>query len=318
VITLVENQLHGRSQYRLALAVARAAAISNGSQGDASEGDDAVIFHSPWNALDIDRSAVSYPLVRWSPAGNFIDATISNIKDADRSRQLECHMRTGFARRFLAPIRCCRSLLCARIGDRTDAGPPCDQAERRRRAADHRRAEHFCSGGALAVVDGEAVVPVIIASRALRHVVLTQDWHPPGHGSFPVRIRGRPFDVIAMILWKQTLGGPLPAGQAGRAFHPHWRPRRAELVIPRVFAGEIDSTRRSMKTIAYATRAGGYLRERGPAADLLAGLATDFCVDYSAVDARRLGFEAVLVERMRRSIWPARSDAAWAAWPKPA
>jgi len=175
----------------------------------------------------------------------------------------------------------------------------------------------FCSGGALAVVDGEAVVPVINRlTERFAHVVLTQDWHPPGHGSFASSHPGSaPFDVIAMSYGEQTLWPDhCLQGRPGAAFHPHLATTRAELVIRKGFRREIDSysafyenDRRTPTGLA------GYLRERGLRRIFLAGLATDFCVYYSAVDARRLGFEAVLVEPGCRAIDLAGSlDAAWA------
>jgi nicotinamidase/pyrazinamidase len=175
----------------------------------------------------------------------------------------------------------------------------------------------FCSGGALAVADGEAVVPVINRlTERFDHVLLTQDWHPPGHGSFASSHPGSaPFDVIAMSYGEQTLWPDhCLQGAPGAAFHPQLATTRAELVIRKGFRPEIDSysafyenDRRTPTGLA------GYLRERRLRRIFLAGLATDFCVYYSAVDARRLGFEAVLIEPGCRAIDLAGSlDAAWA------
>src|ERR1700676_1105456 len=175
----------------------------------------------------------------------------------------------------------------------------------------------FCPGGALAVADGDAVVPVInrLAQR-FDHVVLTQDWHPSGHSSFAASHPGAaPFETVAMPYGPQTLW---PAhcvqGTAGAAFHPQLQTERAELVIRKGFRAEIDSysafyenDRRTPTGLA------GYLRERGLQRIFLAGHATDFWVYYSAVDARRLGFAAVLIEAGCRAIGLAGSlDAAWA------
>lgn len=175
----------------------------------------------------------------------------------------------------------------------------------------------FCSGGALAVADGEAVVPVINRlTERFDHVLLTQDWHPPGHGSFASSHPGSaPFDVIAMSYGEQTLWPDhCLQGAPGAAFHPQLATTRAELVIRKGFRPEINSysafyenDRRTPTGLA------GYLRERRLRRIFLAGLATDFCVYYSAVDARRLGFEAVLIEPGCRAIDLAGSlDAAWA------
>ena len=176
----------------------------------------------------------------------------------------------------------------------------------------------FCPGGALAVADGDAVVPVInrLAER-FAHIAVTQDWHPSGHSSFATSHPGSaPFETISMPYGQQTLWPDhCVQGTPGAAFHPQLATERAELVIRKGFRPEIDSysafhenDRRTPTGLA------GYLRERGVRRIFLAGLATDFCVHYSAVDARRLGFEAVVVEPGCRAIDLAGSlDAAWTA-----
>ena len=175
----------------------------------------------------------------------------------------------------------------------------------------------FCPGGALAVADGDAVVPVInrLAER-FNHVVLTQDWHPRGHSSFATsHPDAAVFDTISMPYGQQTLWPDhCIQGTPGAAFHPRLATERAELVIRKGFRAAIDSysafhenDRRTPTGLA------GYLRERGLRRIFLAGLATDYCVYYSAVDARRLGFDTVLVEAGCRAIDLAGSlDAAWA------
>ncbi len=174
----------------------------------------------------------------------------------------------------------------------------------------------FCPGGALAVADGDAVVPVInrLAER-FAHIALTQDWHPRGHSSFATSHPGlAPFETISMPYGQQTLWPDhCVQGTPGAAFHPQLATERAELVIRKGFRPEIDSysafyenDRRTPTGLA------GYLRERGFTRIFLAGLATDFCVHYSAMDARRLGFESVVVEAGCRAIDLAGSlDAAW-------
>ena len=174
----------------------------------------------------------------------------------------------------------------------------------------------FCPGGALAVADGDAVVPVInrLAER-FAHIALTQDWHPRGHSSFATsHPRSAPFETISMPYGQQTLWpNHCVQGTPGAAFHPQLATERAELVIRKGFRPEIDSysafyenDRRTPTGLA------GYLRERGFTRIFLAGLATDFCVHYSAMDARRLGFESVVVEAGCRAIDLAGSlDAAW-------
>src|SRR5258706_4185268 len=176
----------------------------------------------------------------------------------------------------------------------------------------------FCPGGALAVADGDAVVPFInrIAER-FAHIAVTQDWHPSGPSFFATSHPGSaPFEAISMPYGRQTLWPDhCVQGMPGAAFHPQLATERAELVIRKGFRPEIDSysafhenDRRTPTGLA------GYLRERGFKRIFLAGLATDFCVHYSAMDARRLGFESVVVEAGCRAIDLAGSlDAAWTA-----
>jgi nicotinamidase/pyrazinamidase len=176
----------------------------------------------------------------------------------------------------------------------------------------------FCPGGALAVADGDAVVPVVNRlAEKFDHVVLTQDWHPAGHRSFATSHPGSaPFASISMPYGQQTLWPDhCIQGSAGAAFHPKLETTRAELVIRKGFRPEIDSYsafyENDRKT---PTGLSGYLRERGLRRIFMAGLATDYCVHYSAVDARRLGFDTVLVEAGCRAIDLAGSlAAAWAA-----
>ena len=176
----------------------------------------------------------------------------------------------------------------------------------------------FCPGGRLAVADGDAVVPVVnrLAQR-FAHVVLTQDWHPAGHSSFATSNPGaEPFQTITMAYGAQTLWPDhCVQGTAGAAFHPQLSADRAELIIRKGFRREIDSysafhenDRRTPTGLA------GYLRERGLTRIFLVGLATDYCVHYSAVDARRFGFETIVIESGCRAIDLAGSLAsAWAS-----
>jgi nicotinamidase/pyrazinamidase len=175
----------------------------------------------------------------------------------------------------------------------------------------------FCAGGALAVSDGDAVVPVVNGlAKRFAHIALTQDWHPSGHSSFATsHPPSAPFESIDMPYGRQTLWPDhCIQGTSGAAFHPQLETERAELVIRKGFRTEIDSysafyenDRRTPTGLA------GYLRERGLRRIFLVGLATDYCVYYSALDARRLGFDTVLVEAGCRAIDLAGSlDAAWA------
>ena len=164
----------------------------------------------------------------------------------------------------------------------------------------------FCPGGALAVADGDAVVPLVNAlGRVFAHVVLTQDWHPPGHSSFASSHPGRqPFDSLEAAYGPQTLWPDhCVQGTQGAAFHADLDLPGAELVIRKGFRREIDSYSAFFEN-DHATPTGlaGYLRERGLARVYLCGLATDFCVGFSAIDAARAGFEAVLIEDACRAI----------------
>jgi nicotinamidase/pyrazinamidase len=164
----------------------------------------------------------------------------------------------------------------------------------------------FCPGGALAVPRGDEVVPVVNRlARRFSHVVLTQDWHPTGHSSFASAQGGRrPFETIDLAYGPQTLWPDhCVQGTAGADFHRGLAVPQAELVLRKGFRRPIDSysafyenDRRTPTGLA------GYLRERGFARVFIAGLATDFCVQYSALDARRTGFAAVLIEDGCRGI----------------
>lgn len=164
----------------------------------------------------------------------------------------------------------------------------------------------FCPGGALAVPCGDEIVPAINRlARRFAHVILTQDWHPVGHSSFASSHRGKkPFETIRMPYGEQMLWPDhCVQGTRGAAFCDGLAVPRAELVIRKGFHPRIDSysalyenDRRTPTGLA------GYLRERGFTRLFFAGLAFDFCVRYSAEDARRHGFEAVVVEDACRAI----------------
>jgi nicotinamidase/pyrazinamidase len=174
----------------------------------------------------------------------------------------------------------------------------------------------FCPGGALAVANGDAVVGVINAlAPRFAHMVLTQDWHPADHSSFATsHPDAAPFETITMPYGRQTLWPDhCVQGTTGAAFHPQLATDRAELIVRKGFRREIDSysafyenDRRTPTGLA------GYSRERELKRIFMVGLATDYCVHYSAVDARRLGFDAIVVETACRAIDLAGSLAA--AW----
>ena len=164
----------------------------------------------------------------------------------------------------------------------------------------------FCPGGALAVPRGDEVVPVInrLAGR-FRHMVLTQDWHPEGHVSFASSHPGRrPFETIQVEYGEQVLWPDhcIP-GTRGAGFHPGLDTRPADLLVRKGNDPAIDSYS-ALYENDHRTSTGlaGYLRERGVRRLFLAGLATDFCVQYSALDARREGFEVFVVEDAVRGI----------------
>ena len=164
----------------------------------------------------------------------------------------------------------------------------------------------FCPGGALAVAEGDLVVP--IANRLIarfEHVVLTQDWHPADHRSFASSHPGRQaFDSIEFPYGPQTLWPDhCVQGSAGAAFHRELQTQKAELVIRKGFRRDIDSYSAFAENDR-RTRTGlaGYLRERGFRRLFLCGLATDFCVSYSALDGRAEGFDMVVVEDACRAI----------------
>lgn len=175
----------------------------------------------------------------------------------------------------------------------------------------------FCTGGNLAVRDGEAVVPVINAlGRRFRHVVLTQDWHPAGHASFASSHPGRkPFETIELAYGPQVLWPDhCVQGSTGAAFHAGLDLPHAEAVIRKGFRQGIDSYSGFIEADRRTpTGLEGYLRERGIAKVIIAGLATDFCVNWTALDAARAGFETIVVEDACRAIdLDGSLDRAWA------
>ncbi len=164
----------------------------------------------------------------------------------------------------------------------------------------------FCPGGALAVADGNAVVPVInrLIER-FEHVVLTQDWHPARHSSFASSHPGAaPFSTATMPYGEQTLWPDhCIQGTPGADFHPDLEWTRAELVIRKGFRPAIDSYSAFFENDRMTpTGLGGYLQERGIRKVTFAGLATDFCVGFSALDARKLGLDATVTMEGCRAI----------------
>ncbi|MCH2167095.1 MAG: bifunctional nicotinamidase/pyrazinamidase [Oceanicola sp.] len=153
----------------------------------------------------------------------------------------------------------------------------------------------FCPGGALAVADGDSVVaPINAMMGAFDTVVLTQDWHPDGHSSFASQHAGKaPLEMIEMPYGPQVLWPDhCVQGSAGAEFHPALATDPAHLVVRKGFRPQIDSYSAFFENDQTTpTGLEGYLRTRGVETLVLVGLATDFCVNFSALDAARLGFD---------------------------
>lgn len=164
----------------------------------------------------------------------------------------------------------------------------------------------FCPGGALAVPHGNKVIaPIHRAARKFDHVVLTQDWHPPGHLSFASRHPGKkPFDSIESLHGPQVLWPDhCVQGTRGAEFHPSLHLPQAELILRKGHRIDIDSYSAFFENDHVTpTGLGGYLRERGLKRVFFAGLAYDFCVGYSALDARKRGFPAVVIREACEAI----------------
>ncbi len=164
----------------------------------------------------------------------------------------------------------------------------------------------FCPGGALAVADGAAVIaPILRCMQCFEHVLLTQDWHPADHFSFASAHRGaKPFAQIEASYGPQTLWPDhCVQGTKGAEFHPDLSLTRAELILRKGFRRTIDSYSALFENDrSTSTGLAAYLRERGLNRVFLAGLAYDYCVGYSALDARRLGFPAFVLRDACRAI----------------
>jgi nicotinamidase/pyrazinamidase len=164
----------------------------------------------------------------------------------------------------------------------------------------------FCSGGALAVPRGDEVIePIHRVAPQFQHIVLTQDWHPPDHSSFAASHPGKqPYESIELNYGEQTLWPPhCVQGSRGADFHPDLRLSQAELILRKGFRPHIDSYSAFFENDRITpTGLAGYLRERNLTRVFLAGLAYDYCVGYSALDARRLGLPAFVLRDACRAI----------------
>lgn len=163
----------------------------------------------------------------------------------------------------------------------------------------------FCPGGALAVPDGDAVVPLANdLGRRFRHVVLTQDWHPAGHASFASTHGKQPFETVDLSYGTQVLWPDhCVRGTQGAAFHDGLDIPHARAVIRKGVTLSVDSYSgfREADRLT-ATGLAGYLRDLGAARLFVCGLATDFCVAWTAFDAKEAGFEVFVVEEASRAI----------------
>jgi nicotinamidase/pyrazinamidase len=163
----------------------------------------------------------------------------------------------------------------------------------------------FMPNGALAVAEGDQIVPLINAlAEKFDHVILTQDWHPSQHISFAATHDKQPFETIQAPYGPQTLW-PEHSLQntSGAAFHPGLDIPHAELVLRKGFRRSIDSYSAFLENDHFtSTGLAGYLRERGLQRLFLCGLAYDFCVRFSAIDGTALGFECLVIENATRPV----------------
>jgi nicotinamidase/pyrazinamidase len=163
----------------------------------------------------------------------------------------------------------------------------------------------FLPGGSLAVQNGDEIVPLINRiAKSFRNVVITQDWHPPGHISFASSHPGKkPFESIDLPYGRQVLWPDhCVQGTEGAALSKELSIPQAQLVLRKGYRPAVDSYSAFLEADRTATGLGAYLKQRSLTRVFLAGLATDFCVGWSAIDARKFGFEAYVIEDACRGI----------------
>ena len=163
----------------------------------------------------------------------------------------------------------------------------------------------FCPGGALEVKEGDAIVPTVNAlAERFPHVILTQDWHPTGHISFATTHNKNPYETIQAPHGPQTLWPDHCLQQSeGAAFHSALEVPQAELILRKGFRPHIDSYSAFLENDHItSTGLSGYLKERGLNRLFLCGLAYDFCVRYSAIDGKHLGFDIAVIEDSTRAV----------------
>jgi nicotinamidase/pyrazinamidase len=160
-------------------------------------------------------------------------------------------------------------------------------------------------GGALAIADGDAIVPLVnTLAGKFDHVILTQDWHPLRHISFATTHGKENYEIIEAPYGPQTLWPEhVLQHTEGAAFHPALHIPHAELILRKGFRRHIDSYSAFLEN-DHRTPTGlaGYLRERNLERLFLCGLAYDFCVRYSAIDGKALGLETIIVEDATRPV----------------
>lgn len=164
----------------------------------------------------------------------------------------------------------------------------------------------FTPGGQLAVPEGDLIVPLINRLSSLfKQVIIAQDWHPSGHASFASSHPGRqPYEVIQLPYGEQTLWPDhCVQGSAGAEFHPDLKLPHAQLIIRKGCNPDIDSYSAFLEADRRTTTGlAGYLKERGIDTVYMVGLALDFCVMFSALDARAAGFNTFVVLDACRAI----------------
>ena len=164
----------------------------------------------------------------------------------------------------------------------------------------------FCPGGTLAIRDADAIVPLINhLAQQFDHVILTQDWHPARHISFATTHPGaKVYEQIEVAYGPQTLWPEhCLQGGLGAGFHPALDVPQAELILRKGFRAEIDSYS-AFRENDHTTPTGlaGYLGDRGLQRLFVCGLAYDFCVRFSALDGKTLGFETIVIEDACRAV----------------
>ncbi len=163
----------------------------------------------------------------------------------------------------------------------------------------------FCPGGALEVTEGDAIIPAINAlAHKFPHVILTQDWHPEKHISFATTHNKAPYETIEAPYGPQTLWPDHCLQQtAGANFHSALEVDQAEMILRKGFRPDIDSYSAFLENDHLTpTGLAGYLRERELNRLFLCGLAYDFCVRFSAIDGKHLGFEIAVIEDATRPV----------------